>query len=385
MSPNPIILIDTGIVGGPGRGLFQLTKYLASKSLDYLLVTFKYSKPVSTEFVEEATKLGLKNVSLKQFFSFDPLVILNALRLIKQGKHNIIQSHGYKTHLIAFFLAKITGLPWIGFVHGWTNENRKVEFYHKLDRFFLRFADIVVTVSPSLHKIFSTIRGPERKTFLILNAVDNQSISGRGEMQLVRERCNCSPDEILLGCFGRLSFEKGQDRLVRAAAEIKLKYPRTKFLFLGNGPELDSLKNLSIELGVDDIVFFHPHSNAMRDYYEAIDLLVLPSRSEGLPNVVLEAMSFAVPVVATDVGAVPEVLTDSVNGWIVESSDGLSLVAPILHALSDSNLRQRIGKAGLDSLHEKFCPEARARKILELYSDAISEDLSNKNPRPDFQ
>ena len=375
MNPKPLILIDTGIIGGPGRGIIQLAKFLRSKNIRCLICNFRYRLPKSREFAEELQRQGLDVATVSQRLPVDPTPILQFFRLAKKGRYNVVQSHGYKSHFVALIVARITGLPWVAFAHGWTQEDRKVSLYHSLDRWMLRFADTVVTVSPPLYALFREIRGNNRQTKLIFNAVDPSGLSSEVGGEAIRRRFLTGDKNILVGCFGRLSFEKGQDILLHASTIVLGTYPNATFLFLGDGPAQESLVQLAHRLGLGDSVIFQPHASAMRDYYEAIDLLVLPSRSEGLPNVILEAISFGVRVVAADVGAVRDVITDRNNGWLVPSGDHKALAAAIIEGFSDMTRQDAGAEVKQGVLDEKFKPDYRSQQIVELYEDVLREKL----------
>jgi glycosyltransferase involved in cell wall biosynthesis len=119
-------------------------------------------------------------------------------------------------------------------------------------------------------------------------------------------------------------------------------------------------------------VIFEAHTSTLRDYYEAIDLLVLPSRSEGLPNVLLEAASFRVPVVAADVGAVGQVITGSADGWIVPPNNEQSLAVAIAEAVRNPQLRRTFAEAAKKRVSEQFGASARAERICEIYGELLS-------------
>jgi len=371
MSPAPLILIDTGIIGGPGRGIVQLGRFLESKSIRYLICNFKYPRPKSREFEEELQRQGLRAATVSQRFVFDSAPILQFYRLAREGRYNILQSHGYKSHVVALVVSRITGLPWLAFTHGWTREDRKVAIYHALDKWMLRIADSVIAVSPPLFNLFREVRGERRQTHLIFNAADTSTLPGKYGGEAVRRRLLAPGREVLVGCFGRLSFEKGVDILLRSISLIRRGFPQVSFLILGDGPEREALGSLATELGLGDSVTFEPHALAMRDYYEAIDLLVLPSRSEGLPNVVLEALSFGVRVVGTDVGAVREVITDRQNGWVAPSGDPRALARVMDTALSWMMTQGREPVAKRELLGAAFTPEYRSLRIMGVYKNLL--------------
>ena len=376
MKPNVLIIIASDNLGGPGKGLLQFIRHADRDRFDYTMANFLVKGNENTEFVRIARERGVNLQLLRQDSWLDPLLLLRALRLARAANTNIIQSHGYKGHVIGFVLSRWAGLKWIGVAHGWTNENRKIRLYNRLERWLLRRADAAITVSPRLYATVSALRGRRRPTFLILNAVDEQELVADVGGAEVRRRLGIAPGIPVLGVLGRLSPEKGQDLLLKAFAGALRVRPEATMLVVGDGPEAGSLKAQTRALGIEARVRFCGHQSAIRDYLEALDLLVLPSRSEGLPNVVLEAMCVGVPVLATDVGGVREIIEDGMNGWIVPPGDAEALESAIVRTLSDPARRREIAQRGRASLSPKFSASLRAARFLEVYEDVLGSRAS---------
>jgi glycosyltransferase involved in cell wall biosynthesis len=138
----------------------------------------------------------------------------------------------------------------------------------------------------------------------------------------------------VLGVVGRLSREKGVDVFLRAASLLTKEGTSFSAAIVGDGPDRSSLEALARDLGLADRVRFTGPLNNMRAVYDAIDLLVIPSRSEGLPNVLLEALAHDRPVAATRVGAIPTVLESSLAGALAEPDSPRSLADAIGRALT---------------------------------------------------
>ena len=141
----------------------------------------------------------------------------------------------------------------------------------------------------------------------------------------------------LVGVVGRLSSEKGVDVFLDALALLRDRGRAVHALVAGDGPDRDALKQQAERLGLADAVHFVGPVADVAALYPALDAVVLPSRSEGLPNVLLEALSADRPVVATRVGAVPEVLTDAAAGVVVPPGDAPALADAIAAALSTAH------------------------------------------------
>ena len=375
MSPAVLIIIDTGIIGGPGRGLLQFLRHLPSGAARCTLCTFAYARPKSTQFIDEVRRRGLALELLRQRFPFDPAAIVDAWRLLRRGKFTVVQTHNYKSHFIAWVLRPFLRFRWVAFAHGWTTEDWKVRLYHSLDRLMLRTADHAVAVSPPLYSTIRAWRGA-RPTELILNAADAEEVA-RGEgREAFQKQLGLASDDLVIGCFGRLSSEKGQDVLIEAFSRIVGDFPAARLLLVGNGPDEQALRVRARELNVQDRVLFAGYYAGMRDCFDAIQLLVIPSRSEGLPNVLLEAMALGVPVLATRVGAIPEVLTGPGLGWVVSPGDAKQLEVALRDALGSAEKRRSVAEEAKRRLFPRFDPAARAASIVKLYQANPGQSLT---------
>lgn len=367
MKPKILIIIDTATIGGPGRGVFQLLENSTREEFEYSLCTFRYKNPKSTEFIDTATRKSFPIQFLKEDFRLDPRTLGQASEICSTGNFSIVQSHGYKSHIVALYLSWKFRLPWLALTHGWTNESWKMEVYRIVEKFLLKRADHVVTVAPTMYSEIGELRGSRRPTELILNAIDENLLQGSEDGTTIRTECKCEPDSVLIGSIGRLSPEKGHRDLLEAFATCYLENPKLRLVIVGEGCEQESLKNLALEKGISEVTFFHSYTSEIKNYYQAINLFVLPSWSEGLPNVLLEAMSINVPCLATDVGAVREVIQDSVNGWIVPPRDPAALASSINTILKDRSKLKLVTQMVRKSLFPKFDPRARAEKFVSLY------------------
>lgn len=372
MKPKVLIIIDTQIIGGPGKGLFQFLRTAQRESFvgsfDYKLCTFEYNSPRSTDFIDTARSLNLSLHLLKQRRRFDLSSLKDAIRLVRSEAINLIQTHGYKEHLFGLAVSKICGIPWVSFSHGRTTEDFKVRLYHSLDNLTLRFPEISVGVSPIIVDSLKKLRGMKR-VFHIPNAVDPNELKRDLGGDAMRSFLQIPSSTFLIGSFGRFSKEKGHAVLLKAASKLKGK--DFKLILVGDGPEKKELFALANALGLENAFIVIPHTRTIRDYFEAIDLFVLPSYSEGLPNVVLEAMSLKKPVIASAVGAIPEVMQDGVTGWIVPPGDPDILAEKINTCYESREGLVKIGEAGYLSVVSRYDPVVRAESIVRLYYEAL--------------
>lgn len=192
------------------------------------------------------------------------------------------------------------------------------------------------------------------KVVRVYNGVD---IAGWPISKAARERyrkgLGVEPGETLLGTSGRLDPQKGHAFLLEALAKVRASHP-AKCVFLGEGPLKAPLQSLARSLGVDGAVHFVGEQADMPGWLSALDIYVQPSLWEGLPNALLEAMAVGLPVIASKVDGIPEVVRNDVSGLLCEPKSSQALVQPIQDLILDDELRRRLGQAAKQVVMENF-------------------------------
>ena len=165
---------------------------------------------------------------------------------------------------------------------------------------------------------------------------------------------------------------KGQSYVIQAARELAADHPELLFLLVGGGRDEASLKALAADL---DNVRFTGFVTNVGDYLSALDILILPSMTEGLGGIMLDAMQFGLPVIATRVGGLPEVVSDRRSGLLVPPRDVPALKAAIVALADDPGLRARMGAEGR-RIAEGFAPARMAAQYRDLYRDILGRELT---------
>ena len=374
MRPKVFINIATNEIGGPGKGLLQFLQTGGINICDPVVVSF------SVDDKKEQFDLALENAGIPyelliQKMAYDPLLIPQAMRFMKKYKPDVLQSHGYKSHLICLFLKWMTGIPWIAFFHGWTSGGFKIKCYNNLEKILLGFSDRVVPVSQSMISNLNYKWIDKKKIKVIQNAVDPKEYSAEADFKNVRERYGVKWDELLLAVIGRLSLEKGHKFLIDSLPAIQKELPKLKVMFIGEGALKENCQQRVKDLDLVERVIFTGYQNDLGPFYQGIDLLVLPSLSEGMPNVALEAMLFGKPVVATRVGGVPEVVLDGKTGILVDRANSQQLAHAIIKMFQNPDLLRSWGMAGRERVLKDFNPAQRVKKIAALYEDVLTRKV----------
>lgn len=275
---------------------------------------------------------------------------------------DLLLCHGYKANLIGRWAARRAGVPVVAVSRGWTGESWKVRLYERIDRRHLRCMDRVVAVSEGQAAKVRRAGVPAEKIRVIRNAARPGLLSSTasGAREALR-RLLPGFDRIVLAA-GRLSPEKGFDLLVLAARRV----PGAGFILFGEGVERPRLARMIRVKGLEHRFLLAGHTERLDGYLPGADVVVLPSRTEGLPNVALEASAAGVPVVATAVGGTPEAVIDGETGFLVPPEDSEALAERINDLLSDRVLRLALGHAGRERMRRQFSFAAQAEQYLQL-------------------
>ncbi len=368
---NIFIAMATGILGGPGKGLEQFLRYGGLEGCNPVVINYKLPLECNeTDYVRVIKSTGAPMEQLLQRKTFDFNLVDQALQVIREKNIEILQSHGYKSHMLCYLLHRRTKLPWIGFVHGWTHENMRVRAYAVLENILLLKATKVVAVSKSLR---SRLIAPLRKRAIVIpNALAPSELTVTRSRDEIRKSLNIADDCLAIGIIGRLSPEKGHEMYFNAMANVLTHGKKVHALVVGHGQEYEHLQTVVKNLGLEKNCSFVGHVQDTANYYNALDIQVMPSTTEGMPNAALEGMYMGLPLIATRVGGIPEVVIDEETGILIPSQSVGALTQALLRLCNDPEVRQQMGAKGKLLVEENFTPYNRSQRILDLYEDIMA-------------
>ena len=278
---------------------------------------------------------------------------------------DVLVTHTFKPNILGRIAARRVGIPIVSVSRGWTWENLKVRAYETLDRANLRFVDHVVAVSAGQGERVRKAGVPSSRLSVIRNAARLNAfppVRAMGRELFSDFFPADKPLSLVVLAAGRLSPEKGFDVLLEAAPAVMQQSPDARFILFGEGAERAKLEARVAELGLRG-KFILPGLTTELDRYLAVaDVVVLPSYTEGLPNVALEASAAGVPVVATAVGGTPEVIQHEETGLLVPSGQPQKLAEALNRLLKSEPLRRVMGAAGQRRMQAHFTFEAQARQ-----------------------
>ncbi len=357
-------LMDTSIISGPGRQLVAVADELRHHQVELLIITFRRRGKAASPFPAYARARGIRCEEVDESSRLDGRIVRSVSRVVSEHGAHILQSHSYKPAAVAALVRRRVGLPWIGMFHGTTLEDRRVRLYNWIDRRLLRLADRIVVVSPSQETMF----GRGAKVHVIPNAVLEPM-----SREFTDARVTAAPRP-RVAVIGRLSHEKGVDLFLDALALLRQRGFGGSALIVGDGPDRSLLEEKAKALGLTEGLDFLGHRSDVEAIYPHLDMVVIPSRSEGMPNVLLEAIRADRPVVATSVGAIPSMIRSTSAALLVPPGQPALLAAAIVTGLDV--LQADEARSARAAVAREYSLDRRAHLFRSLYDDVLQSHPS---------
>jgi glycosyltransferase involved in cell wall biosynthesis len=316
---------------------------------------------------------GVRFVGLRRRGRVNLLAWRPLLALLRRERVDVLHSHKFGSNVWAVILGRLARVPVIvAHEHTWSYEGQPLRKF--LDRHLIaRGSNAFVAVSREDERRMIAVEGidPADVTF-VPNGIDALP---EGDGARVRAELGIEPDAPVIGAVAVLRPQKALDVLVRAVAELVPEHPQLRAVIAGEGRPAE-LNALAQELGVGDNVMLIGNRGDVPDVLAALDVAVSSSRFEGSPLAVMEYMDAALPVVATRVGGVPDLIEDGVNGLLVEPGDPGGLAAAIGELLKDPARAKAMGERGRERRRAEFDLNVTVRRLESLY-----EELRAASPR----
>lgn len=359
--------------GGPERQLHYHCRRATGAALSLIVGSF-LENGRTPEFLDVIARDNIPTHTFEVSSAYDLKAIRLLRAFLRENRIDILCTHDYRTHIYGRLARRGTKARWVAFSRGWTKDDLKVRLYNYLDKFNIRFADHIVAVSESQSSKLARLLIASRKITVVHNAVDPKAFTDIPEVNL-KERFSLPDDALIAVSGGRFSAEKGQLQLVDAAGPAIRENNRLVFILFGDGPDLAAVRNRIAENNLSDKVLCPGFETGLLGCLKGADMVVNPSLSEGLPNILLEAMAVGTPCVATEVGGVSEIIDHDTTGLLCPPSSPEKLAEAIVRLAGDSNLRSRLSTNALETVRNRFSFESQFKKLETVYNHALNPQL----------
>ncbi len=368
--------------GGAPRVLLDLLRGLDRDRFSQTLAAGR--APEGTELLPEARRLPIEIREITGLTrpiapARDFSAIVKLIALIREERFDIIHTHTSKAGFLGRLAARISGARRVvysphGDIFSGYFSGYQTAVYSLAERAAAGWCDRIVTLTDAgAGEYLGRGIGARRQFVTIPNGVNADLLSGAADRRGMRKEFGIGAEVFVIACVGRLVPVKGYDVLAAAAPWIIAKAGGrdVRFLVIGEGPERGALVSLTERLGVGDRFSFTGFRNDVARLLSGADLLAMPSRNEGLGMSILEAMALSLPVVASRVGGIPEVVTDGIDGILVSPDDPEDLARACIGLMNDTGRAREMGRAGRGKVTARFSVGQYIEKTARLYLDLM--------------
>jgi glycosyltransferase involved in cell wall biosynthesis len=330
-------------------------------------VSAAYLLPWKDHLVGELRDAGVEATCLRARSDLDPRWIARLRSLVRDRRIQLVHAHSP----VAAALARAALGRRAAFI---TTEHNTWDRYRpatrRLNAFTFGHQQAVIAVSREVARSIGRRSGPP--VHVIPNGIDADSIRALAlTREAARDELGLPPGVPVVGTIGGVTAKKGHVHLVRATASLLARVPDARAVIVGLPIDPEPVRRAIGEAGLEGRVLLAGYHPAAARLLPAFDVFALPSLHEGMPVSLLEAMALGIPVVASRVGGVPEVVTDGADGLLVPPADDGALAAALADVLLDAGRRRAFGEAG-PATAERFSLTASVRRTEAVYDEALA-------------
>jgi glycosyltransferase involved in cell wall biosynthesis len=379
-----VVLVLTRLnIGGVSHQAILLGKGLRERGCAVKLVCGQ-EEPGEGNMLAQAAAEGLEVVRVltlrRRVAPVDDLRALFALwRLLQRERPHVVQTNMAKAGQLGRLAARLSGVPVIlhvfhGHVFHSYFDSLSTRLFTMLERLMSSLSDGLITLTEGLRRELAAYRiAPEADIQVIPSLLDFAPLQDNGHLRgQFRAELGLPPDAPLIGMVGRLVSVKNPRMLLDAARTLRQTHPATRFVLAGDGALRGEMEGYARAVGLEDIVIFTGWRDDLPRLYADLDVAVICSRNEGSPISALEAVAAGVPVVATRVGGVPDLLTDGQTGYLVDSEDTAALAEAIQHILDQPAEAQKRVQEARRALSGRFAVDQNVDRYLAVYHAVLA-------------
>jgi glycosyltransferase involved in cell wall biosynthesis len=375
---NIAYIIDGLGMGGAERLMVPILKHLDRKRFTPRVCALqsKGDNPLAEEI--RALGVPVDDLTIARLRDLDAIPRLR--KYLRDHHVALVHTQLEFSNILGNIAAKTLRLPSVCTVHVLPSDDAraKSKIHQQAEWLALRlFCDRVLTVSEETRQSYIARSGiPSRKLTALYNGIDLSPylrLDSDLARDSVREEFRVPRDALLLVTVAVLRPPKGIDRMLQALPAILDALPNAYYLIVGDGTHRQELETETKRLNLSERVIFAGMRKDIPTLLAASDLFVLPTLTEALPTVLAEAMAARLPIVASAVGGIPEMVADGENGFLVPPSQPSELSRACIVILSDQPTRRRMGESGWRTVNQKFKIENQVRQLEQVYLDEMSQ------------
>lgn len=369
-----LFIIDHLDSGGAQRQMIELVNRLDKSKYEITVCNLDEEK---NQLAGDLREKNIPIFSLNQFGKLDIKTIYLLSRYIKRNRFSIIHTYLFTADCYGRIAAKLSQTPIIiaslRSVDSWKNL-----FHIFVDKILSLFSDKII-VNANMIKTFLTSEENivAEKIQTIHNGIDLDKWSLSFQPEKLKIKYGIKKDDFVIGILARNDPVKDHETYFKAAKIVCKKIPNVKFLAIGDGMENKNMRNLTRHIGIEKNVILKDYIPNVAKIIEILDISTLTSLIEGCPNIILESMIMKKPVVATNVGGIPELVINNLTGYLVPPQKPQILANKFIHLLESPNQRYRFGENGYNRVVQKFSMTKMVKSTEKIYRTQISNKMNS--------
>lgn len=362
-------VIGGGEVGGAEELVLTLMRLLDPERFESHLICL-----CQGPFVELGTQYGFKSSLIHMHNRLDITTVKPLRRYIRENRIDVVHTHGVRANLVARIAARREGVPVVTTVHSILDYDYDSLLKSGFARFITsltnRYTDHFIAISEAIAEDISGMGIAADKITVIHNGVDVSRFAANLNTDAMRKQLKLDENRKTITMVARLHPVKGHEFFLAAARRVIDAGFAVQFLIIGEGNQRPVIEDQVKELGLEAVVKMPGYYSNVEEIYGLSDILCVPSIMEGLGLVVLEAFYFGVPVVASRIGGIPEIIKDGENGLLVEPRDEKKLAEAIIRLLGDPALVEKFRRRGRETF-DNFSQNSMIPRVEAIYEQVL--------------
>jgi len=357
---NILYVIDKVREAGAQKHLFDVISELDKASFQCNLITLE--------------ELGVKRI----YGASGIMAILKLVKLMRKEKYEIIHTYLFSANIIGSIAAKLAGIKTVITSRRDTGLLREGRWQHILaSKLTNRWVDKIICVSKAVKKVvLAKEKVNPQKIEVIYNGVDLEKFQVAGHRSQIKESLGIKKDEFVVGMIANFSWIKGHKDFIQAAQVVLKELSNTRFLLIGSGPLIESLRSQVSGLRLEEKVLFLGTRKDIPELLSVMDVSVNASYSEGMSNTILQSMAAGVPVVVTAVDGNLETVDDGKTGILVSAGKPQEIAEAIIRLLENRDLAKEMGINAQKRISEKFTAQIMISNMENLYKKLLAPKIA---------
>ncbi len=368
-------LVEDLKVGGAEKVIADINQDLDRGKFETQIWCIARGGSIADELQEKGAAVKILGISSY----FNPVNILKLTTLLKKENPDIVHTHGYFASVIGRIAAKYARVPVIfNHVHSTYWDYKKRNLF--IEKLLSKHTQTIICCSEAVRDFVTNNEKIDlSKTVVIYNGVDEERFSHFNNVSAAKMELGIEPDDPVIGTVSSLTPHKGHKYVLLAARKILETFSSTKFLFVGDGGLKEKLEDQANNLKISSNVIFTGTRKNIPELLNLMDIFVLPSSSrEGLGISIIEAMAVEKPVVATDIGGIPEVVDNGKTGILIPPQNAEAIAKAVIELLFHPGKAKEMGRLGRLRIIDKFTTKRMISDIENLYRNLFNQKSESR-------